>query len=339
MNTAEKITQIILSNIKKAQNSELLFEEIYKNTRPKTAKNEFLFFLKPEITLKSQDIKLEKIINLILSKISDFQLNIDNIKILSAEYLEKYNIIARHYGVINKNAVNATKNMSETAKEKFKEIYGISTDEAKIYGALEFAEKYKNFTMETLDYLWQNNESEKLAGGTYCERINIDNDTMFLINGFHPRQLKHFTLAGRNIVVMTLSGDLDWSDARTKFVGATNPFKAEKGSIRRELLDNKNDLGLPEVSQSANGVHLSAGPVEALVELQRYNSNFADEKKIKSYSEFSFGKLLEENFNAEQIEKITGNINLKINDKSISVFDFTEEKNSDEAIKLLMQNL
>jgi nucleoside diphosphate kinase len=334
MVATDSLTTIISENIKKAQREEIFFEEIYKNSNLPVGKNEFLFFVKPEITVPSKNIQLEKIIDLVQEKIEEFGLNIHNVKILSAKYLEQYNIIAQHYGVINKISSNAVQNMSDSAKEKFKEIYGKSVNEVKVLGGSELLEQYPNFNAYVADYLWQNLENKKLAGGTYCEVIKVDDETIYLINGFHPRQLKHFTEKGRSIAVMTLSGDVSWSDARNNFIGATNPSNANKGSLRREFLDNKAALGLSEVSQGVNGVHLSAGPVEALIELKRYNSNFAEQNGTKDFSEFSFGKILKENFNGE-FERIVENSNVNVNGKSISIFDLTEEKNSVEAIDLL----
>ena len=135
---------------------------------------------------------------------------------------------------------------------------------------------------------------------------------------------------------MTLSGNISWTDARNNFIGATNPTNANNGSLRKELLDNKNILGLAEVSQGINGVHLSAGPVEALVELKRYNSNFSDNSRIKEYSDYNFGKKLLENF-SENFENIVANVNIDVQGKATSIFDLTEEKNSDEAINVIKQ--
>ena len=115
MTATEKFTGAIAAAIKKAQNDKVYFEELYNNTELPVAKNEFLFFVKPEITLPSDSIQLEKILDLVQDKIEEFGLNIHNIKLLSAKYLKEHNIIAQHYGVINKIASNAVANLSEGA--------------------------------------------------------------------------------------------------------------------------------------------------------------------------------------------------------------------------------
>ena len=334
LTAADNLTTIIAKNIKKAQNEEVFFEEIYTNPDTTIGKNEFLFFIKPEITLKSDTIQLESILELVQKKIEEFGLKIHNIKILSAKYLEKYNIIAQHYGVINKIATNAKENMSETANEKFTEIYGKHVSEAKVLGGVEFLEQYPSFNGESLDYLWQNKKCTKLAGGTYALDVKLDDEIVYLINGFHARQLQQFTSKGRSIVVMTLSGNLSWADARNNFIGLTFPANANDGSIRKELLKNKDIFGLAEVSQGMNGVHLSAGPVEALIELRRYNSNFADSNKIKDYTSFAFGKRLQTEFK-DSFDKIISNVNVNDNGKLVSVFDITEEKDAEDAIEIL----
>lgn len=337
--TADQLSASIIGSIKKAQEEKLFFEEIYSNPTAPVGKNEFLFFIKPEITLASDTINIEAVLELVRERINHFGLTIHNVKVLSAKYLEQYNIIAQHYGVINKIASDAKNSLSEAALEKFSAIYGKSASEVKLLGGVEFLEQYPAFNAYSLDYLWMNKENKKLAGGTYAEDIKIDSEVVYVINGFHPRQLKHFTEKGRSIVVMTLSGDLNWSDARNNFIGTTNPNTANEGSLRREFLNNQAKLGLAEVSQGVNGVHLSAGPVEALVELRRYNSDFADNSKIKAFGDFSFGKALAANFTPDQVEKIVNNENLTVNGKTISVFDLTEEKDATEAIELLKANL
>ncbi|GAA4444349.1 hypothetical protein GCM10023091_34380 [Ravibacter arvi] len=334
MTAKQNLVELISKGVQAARTSGATVDEVFQDASAKTGKNEFLFFIKPEVLDAEGGVKVNEVLSLILEKIEAFGLNIHQVKVLSADYLEANNIIAQHYGVINSIAKNAVQNMSEGAREKFAQLYGSPVTELKVLGGLEVLEQYPHFDAFSLDYIWQNLENKKLAGGTYAEVVKVDNETLYVINGFHPRQLRHFTEKGRSIVVMTLSGDLDWKTARNGFIGATNPASAASGSIRRTLLDEKEALGLAEVGQGTNGVHLSAGPVEALVELRRYNSDFTVAGGEKKFSDFSFGKKLEAEL-GDKINDITSNVNVVVDGKSTSIFDLTEEKNSDEAIELL----
>jgi hypothetical protein len=79
---------------------------------------------------------------------------------------------------------------------------------------------------------------------------------------------------------------------------------------------------------------LSAGPVEGLVELLRYNTDFAAGKDT-SIEDFAFGKALCARFSKGSVEKILANADLSVDGRMVSVFDLTEEKDAAEAIELL----
>ena len=328
----------IKAAVGRAQQQSLQNESVFENADAKAGKNEFLFFMKPELTIASQGVDFDKVLELTLSKIEEFDLSIKNVRVLSADYLKQHNIIAQHYGVINAIAKDAH-GMSQGAKETFKEKFGQELSEANVLGGIQVLKKFPVFNATSLDFLVQNCPFTKLAGGTYAVTAKMDADKYYIINGFHPRQLEHFTEAGRSIVVFTLTGDLDWETAREHFIGATNPTKAEAGSLRRSFLEQKDELGLAEVSQGSNGVHLSAGPVEGLVELVRYNSDFGSADGKKTYKDFQFGQQLSERLSDAQIQRILANEDLDVDGRKESIFDLTELKNSDEAVAFLADKL
>lgn len=328
--------KLIIENIKKAQNQELARNTFYKNDNIPPYQNEFLFFIKPEITLKSDSIKLDDVLLLILNQVAKYDLHIKEASVLSADYLNEHNIIAQHYGVINKLSNNIRESISEAAIQKFQNIFDKDFNQAEVFGSLEFLKEFTEFTPLTLDYLWQNIKFEKLAGGTYACELNFNGRLVYLFNGFHPRQLNHFIEPGRSIVTMTLAGNINWDDAREQFIGATNPEIAEAGSLRNTFFKNEQSLGLPAMSSSWNGVHLSAGPVEGLIELMRYNSDFST-GDIKKPTDYQFGQHLVNVFGEEKANKILENCDVTFDGSNVSVFDLTEENNSNEAIDLLQK--
>ncbi len=335
----KNLIPIIIESIEKARKREILYSKVYDAPDAKTEKNEFLFFIKPEITSGPESVRIEKILKLILDKIEVFGFNIHNILSLSAPYIKQYNIIARHYGIINMIASDATGNLSETSQEKFKEFYGKPVEEVDAFGGIEFIEKHGHYDAYSLSDLWRNLDHKKLGSGTYCAPVDTEEGIIYIFNGFHPRQIDHFTRDGSNIVVFTLSGNLPWSVARNNFIGATSPRKANESSLRREFLERCGEFGLAEVSDSFNGVHLSAGPVEALAELQRFNSDYSVPSGEKKYTDFSFGKALMKNFGSKLNEIVNNEITIDLDGKPAPVFDLTEEKDSDEAIHILKKYL
>lgn len=332
MNTSQLISKIS-DKIKDANTLKPFNEKVFKELSLAES-NEFLCFIKPEITIQKKGVKLSEILNLIFQKFSEFTFSAKSVRIVNAEYLNRHGIISMHYGVINRISSNIRKYITTEGKKKFEEIYGEPFENASIYGSIEFLKKYPMISPTGLSMLWQNATFEKLAGGTYSTKLKFDGNFFYLVNGFHPRQLEHFTTPGKSIVVITLTSETDWSVARNKLIGATVPSDAAKGSIRKELLENKDFYGLEEVSASWNGIHLSAGPIEGLIELMRYNSDF-DNNICQTPEDYQLGRNLLKELGTETTAKILRNPVVEYKGKKESVFDLTEEMNTQEAIEAL----
>ncbi|HIQ50115.1 MAG TPA: hypothetical protein EYH56_02885 [Nanoarchaeota archaeon] len=322
----------LINAVNEFRKNKFLIKEI-KPYKPIEKKNELLFFFKPEILIH-KNIDLKKVFEITEEKFKEFETEVEYISLISGEYLKKHEIMAKHYGVINKVAKHGKNELTSQALKNFEEIFGISPEKAELLGAFQFLEKFPYFNEFSLNVLWENLESKKLSSGVYCEKIKIGEKHVFLLNGFHPFQLYHFTKEGSFIIAIALASDTKWKILRENFIGATNPEKAAEGSLRRIFLEKKEELGIPVVNQGYNCVHLSAGPVEALVELLRFCSNY-EENKILKPEETAIGKKFLEEFNAETLEKIMENPKIDVNGKLLSVFDATEEMDTEQAISFL----
>lgn len=295
--------------------------------------NNWLFFIKPEITRPTDGVDLDAILDLILERIAAFGLTIHSVTLLSADYLKDHHLINQHYGVLDDVATRGRDALGEAAVKRLEALYGQALDHMLVLGGYEFLNRYPFFNAHSLDCLWQNQENIKLASGAYVEKLRIDLETICLLNGFQPRQVEHFTLTGGSIVLFDLSGDTPWGEARRRFIGATNPLKAEPGSLRRLLLERKEALGLPEVSQSYNGVHLSAGPVEALLERWRFESDYDTGQRIDPAT-LPFGRRVVEALGCLPDGLLINQV-VTWEGQHVSLFDLTEEMDSAEAIDAL----
>ncbi len=338
MNIPKNLTTLVADKIRLAQTGLAYDEVILGDTEIPVLKNEYLLFLKPEITMPSETVRLEAVIDLILEQMDKFGFVIHDVRILAASYLEAFNLIDQHYGVISLVSNQGLNAMTDGAKVKFKELYGVDADSSPVLGGMEFLRKYPFFNYHSLDCMWQNSENIRLGSGTYVEKLRIDQEQVFLLNAFHPKQLRHFTEPGRSIVLFNISGDRSWKEARESFAGATDPRKAAQGSLRRLLMERKDEFGIPDVSQSFNGIHLSAGPVEALIELHRFDSDHSKPEGEADFKDFSFGKDLIRAF-GEIPAAILNNETLEVDGKAITVFDLTENMDADEALSLLQKCL
>ncbi len=337
MNKAE-ITGTITTAIEGARKGGIRYQVLYKQEPETGHAHEFLFFIKPEITLLEDSGQLSAVLHMALEKMDAFGLRITDIRLMTAAYLEKYDVIAQHYGVINALSRNPARFLSTEARDKFRTLFGKPVEEANVKGSLQFMQEHPELDAFAVEKLWQSGPSSKLAGGTYCARLEVEGKELFMINGFHPTQLIHFTSPGRCIVAFTLTGNTPWAEARNAFIGKTNPADAMPGSLRNELLVRKETFGLEEVSSSRNGFHLSAGPVEGLVELIRYCSDLSAGTSEKPGS-FAFGRQLLSVFPPAEADRICTNPMVNFNNGMVSIFDLTEEKNSDAALALLREAL
>jgi len=83
---------------------------------------------------------------------------------------------------------------------------------------------------------------------------------------------------------------------------------------------------------------MSAGPLEGMVEIQRFFSDHTSGKQV-GFKETGFGALLaSKGVSEDHIKQFAGNPNAEANGKKASVFDLTEEKNAVEAVDILSKS-
>ncbi len=323
----------IIDAVSAAQAGETGRLDLFKADTPSQKKNNFVFFIKPELTLAVDGIDFPAILDIILAGLDRFGVEINQVSLLDAKYLADNDIMGNHYGVINKIAKDAKGAMSAEAKATFEEKFG--TMEGKtILGGLEFMAANPDFTAESLDELWMTKKSTKLAGGTYTADVEYNGETVYLVNAFHASQLEHFIKPGRSIVVFNAASDQPWEALRNDLIGKTRPTDAKEGSLRQTFLAQQEALGIPVVDMGNNGVHLSAGPVEGLAELIRFFSG-SNEATENDMAQYPFGQILINTFGGTKAVTITSNVDITVNGEETNTFDATEEQDSDTAVTIL----
>ena len=69
MTETDKLIPAIVNNVREAQNEAFLYKELFADAGAAVKSNQFLFFIKPEITVKNDNIKLDEILKLVFAKI------------------------------------------------------------------------------------------------------------------------------------------------------------------------------------------------------------------------------------------------------------------------------
>lgn len=122
---------------------------------------------------------------------------------------------------------------------------------------------------------------------------------------------------------------LSWADFRSEVLGATNPADAAVGSVRREILDKWEALGLsskPNVGE--NGVHASASPFEALSERMNWTG--------VALADDAFGRaLLAAGVPAATVASWTEDPQVVLDGKKGSLFDLLEDRDADDVLNVV----
>lgn len=292
------------------------------------AANEFVIFSKPELgRLTGAD--LDKVWDLFASSFDRYGVTVHTTSILTGAELESSGAMAQHYGVINQISRLGRSALTESTEEALAEQYASElADGAQVLGGHQFLAEYADFSPYSLGVLFANLSVGRLGPGTYAAVANVDGQTVIILNGFHPRQLSFFTAEDTVCAFLHCSSATAWESLRGDLIGTTDPSKADAGSIRGTLFADPAAFGLATVSYNFNGVHMSAGPLEGLVELTRFFGG--------SLSDYTFaGALSAAGVSDDGIAALADNPTLEAAGDRGSAFDLTEGQDSEPAARLL----
>lgn len=326
-----ELIELIFNSIKQKEPTHLISQFHFRQKY----ENELLFFFKPECFFSNNHKHILQLLHMVLEKFQAYHVHISGVLLLKGHCLETLAIMDRHYGYINRLSRNASHLLNSNEIEEMRRLLPtIPGQGVTIWGGHEFLALHPNYTCHTLNELWNTKHSLKLRSGFYFqlyESLSPDTSPFILVNGFHPAQLQHFTKADHCVVVLLLNSDTGWIDLKYRLVGDTFPEKADPASIRGTLFQQPQTYGVDKISVSFNGVHLSAGPFEALVEIQNFLSHVRDTGfQLKDTNVFYL--MNHAGINQESFNHCLNNPVTTINHNTIDLFSFTEGKNTTEAI-------
>jgi len=159
---------------------------------------------------------------------------------------------------------------------------------------------------------------------------NMSSDPIFVINGFYMSMREKFTTADAKLhyfVVEWAADAISWGSFRGEVLGATDPNEAGAGSLRREILEKYESLGLKSVPNVGdNGVHASASPFEAMCERANWLSVALEDDPFAQ-------ALMAAGMPKEKVAEWTKDPQVPIGDgKTGSIFDALEDMNSSDCL-------
>jgi len=298
------------------------------SAQPEPDRNEFVIFSKPELGRLSTTL-LGAVWDLFAGGLREYGVSVHSVKILTGPELEQSGAMQRHYGVINKISRLGRPALTEAAESTLVERYP-DLEAATVLGGHQFLQRYPEVSPYALAMLFANAEVNRLGPGTYAAVVAMDGEPVIILNGFHPRQLSFFTADDAVCGFLRASSGTDWEVLRSDLIGATDPAKAKPTSLRGTLYADPGAYGLATVSSNFNGVHMSAGPLEGLAELDRFFG------EGRPRTEWAFARALAAaGTTPGQIGALLENPVVEADGERGTAFDLTEGRNATEAASLL----
>jgi hypothetical protein len=296
--------------------------------------NELVFFIKPELFDVEDPSKIRNSLQLIEDKFDSFDIKVNGMAIVPGAFLEKHEIMNRHYGFINQlSRMASTMIEKETRQRLFSALEIEDQGEHKILGGHEFL-KHFDTDIATLSDIWFAQKANKLRSGFYFIEDTFLGESFILVNGFHPSQLAHFTREDHRILLMLLHTDTDWYDLKFELVGDTFPERAKPDSIRGQLYADPDRYDQKEVGINTNGVHLSAGPFEAAFEVVNFFGALLNLKPEQT-PPLAIKRAQQSGFSKEETLSLLDNPSLNSSD----LFSETENLNTPEAVEFAKVHL
>lgn len=259
--------------------------------------NEWCFFFKPSITAAVARPGLKNAVGLALDLFDHHGMTVIEAHAISPGYMDTHHLSLRNYRELVELAMYASTLAADSP------VLQAAPDFDRVLGAYEALAKLE-LDIPELSRLWYSAvHYYRLGRAVIAAVVPLEGERVLLVNGFIPGQVSTYGQPGTVTVVLRLASDLTWSAARHRVLGATNPADAVPGSFRYELWARREEIGLPRVDFNWNGAHLSAGPLEAIYELQLLTSD--DQTNLRPLSDFSFGRrLLDSHALRENVEAL-----------------------------------
>lgn len=262
-----------------------------------------------------------------------------NIRIVSrgdvdGRAIDAAGLIDRHYAAIAAYALQGPASVPMTAGklDEFATKYGVSWTDAvssgKAFANVNEALEQLGVDASELNTLSRAGVGMKLAPGCYVAYLK--HHDRFVVNGFYAAMRAEYVRPDAHVSWMIVEWDvaaLSWKDFRANVLGATDPTAARQGSIRKQILDHAQELGLSFTpGTGTNCVHGSASPLEALKERMIWAS--------ASLEDDAFAKALMARpaLSAGDVDQLLEN---PATSSGTPLFDVVEDTDTEECIRML----
>lgn len=325
------IQDIIETALSKNENEN---ENVIRNLNLATnKKNQALLIVKPEVFFNPNKDSLIDFFELLFELFEYYLIEIAGVVLFSCDRFMKTKVIKRHFRFINSISTNSSQTINKIDKKKIYDAFDLEFDSVPLLGGHEYIKTFQ-ITEDLLEEIWSHKKAKKIKSGLYAQYQVCKNEKTIILNGFHPSQLLNYTGPKNKILAFLINSDTPWSIIKKEVVGNSFPEKSTEGSIRQLLYRNYKKWGLKRIDVSRTGVHFPSGPFEALYEINNlfsivrgFDYNLNSTKLAVMLRNKGYGRC--------HIEKFMENPKITINNMDYSLFEITENIDTDTSIDIL----
>lgn len=282
--------------------------------------NQVIVLVKPELCNVANESALVNIFELICGHLKVGGVKIGGVRVLSAGYIKRQQLIFRLYMTLNRVSKGGLSECSEVAKGKIQQLLDEKATEKNVRGSYQFLKDHPRMSPMSLELLNQNMQTHKIASGVYAIKVEYDNQEYVILNPFYPAQVEWFEQTGNVMVAFECRTRKSLGHVRNNLIGHIDPKTAKKGSVRHMIWENRKSLGLQTMSIRFNGVHVSPNLIEGMFSIPNF-FNESTERFIPLRHTVLGQTLLQHGYSQQMIEGLEKNPVLK---NRVTLFDQTE---------------
>eukprot|EP00929_Paragymnodinium_shiwhaense_P113635 TRINITY_DN81924_c0_g1_i1.p1 TRINITY_DN81924_c0_g1~~TRINITY_DN81924_c0_g1_i1.p1 ORF type:complete len:1781 (+),score=505.68 TRINITY_DN81924_c0_g1_i1:112-5454(+) len=190
-------------------------------------------------------------------------------ELVSTGFFEKQYFQIWEYAQADPSALQ----VSPAGQERFRQAFGESWTDALARGGVcnaVNAPAKLSLSEAEIEAQWAKGNRVDLAPSLVVAKIEGKGASAIVVNGYAPNMKSNFVKAGQSLTWFAVEfspSNVTWAHFRQQLLGSTDPSQAPKDSIRGQMYEHWEALGLREQPGLQNNcVHASAGPIEALRE-------------------------------------------------------------------------
>lgn len=175
--------------------------------------------------------------------------------------IRERHLIDQHYGILASRANYEEPCRWDLDCKVFDEDWKTIVKEGRVFNQAEARKKfYPYLSTKAFTMLWRSCPNMKLESGTYVAKMG----NRYVVNGFYDDMVESWETDDAIVRYYVIRWDhVPWRVFREQIIGCTDPAKAPVTSLRGYLHQTFPQL---EANIPHNGVHASAGPLEAIDE-------------------------------------------------------------------------